>query len=459
VPLDPARQHHRPTLARGLVALAAEHRHLGAGVAKGLEETTAVDDVPRVRRVGAVPADPEAPHPGSVGIPSPQPEGALITAASALEVLAVSHAPTPWGAERRLLDLAPELRDRGIVLTLAAPDGELAGLWRALGLRHVRIRPASAQGLRRDDGSRPGPVQLAGQTAETLRAAVALRRLARSTGAHLLHSHGLTAHLEVAIAGRLARRPVVLDLHDIVVPGVGRRVLDTAARLADTVIANSAATAATVTAGRVEIVNPGVDRDRFHPAPADWRVRAELTAAPAAPLVAILGRVDPEKGIDVVLRAVAAVPDCHLAVVGAPNVAGAEFGAGLERLGAALLGDRVRFTGARADVPDVLRAVDVLVNASQAEPFGRTVLEAQACGVPVIGTRSGGIPEFVRDGESGLLVPPGDVDALAAALRRLLDSSPLRDAVRAGGLANAERLAVPNQVEKVAAIYRRVAGR
>jgi glycosyltransferase involved in cell wall biosynthesis len=225
------------------------------------------------------------------------------------------------------------------------------------------------------------------------------------------------------------------------------------------VIANSGATAATVTGGRVEIVNPGVDLDRFHPGSVDARLRAELSSDPAAPLVAILGRIDPEKGIDVVLRAVAALPGGHVVVVGAPNVAGAEFGAGLEHLGAELLGDRVRFTGARADVPEVLRAVDVVVNASRAEPFGRTVLEAQACGVPVIGTRSGGIPEFVTDGESGLLVPPGDVDALAGALRRLFESSTLRSTVRAGGLANAERLAVPNQVEKVAAIYRRVARR
>jgi glycosyltransferase involved in cell wall biosynthesis len=302
-------------------------------------------------------------------------------------------------------------------------------------------------------------VQVARQGAETVRAATVLRRLARDVGADLLHSHGLTAHLEVALAGRLARRPVVLDLHDIVVPGVGRRVLSTAARLAHTVIANSAATAATVTGGRIEIVHPGVDTDRFHPAPPAPRVRASLTSDPAAPLVAILGRVDPEKGVDVVLRAAAALPDVHVAVVGAPNVAGEAFGAELARLGAELLGDRVRFVGPRADVPDVLRAVDVLVNASRAEPFGRTVLEAQACGVCVIGTRSGGIPEFVRDGESGVLVPPGDVDALAGALRRLLGDRALRATLRDGGLATAERLAVPNQADAVAAIHRRAAAR
>jgi glycosyltransferase involved in cell wall biosynthesis len=294
----------------------------------------------------------------------------------------------------------------------------------------------------------------------TLGAAGRIARLARRLGVDLIHSHALTAHVEVALAGRLARIPTVVDLHDIVVPGVGRKVLGLAARLTDVVIANSAATASTVSTGRVEVINPGVDLDRFHPGTADESVRAALARDPAAPIVGILGRVDPEKGIDVVLRAVAALDGelaaTQVAVVGAPNVAGEDFAAGLRVLGEQLLGGRVRFTGARSDVPDVYRALDVLVNASRAEPFGRTVLEAQASGVPVIGTRSGGIPEFVSDGTSGLLVPPGEPEALADALRRLLTDADLRARVVAGGVASAADRAVPVQAARVADVYRSV---
>ena len=68
----------------------------------------------------------------------------------------------------------------------------------------------------------------------------------------------------------------------------------------------------------------------------------------------------------------------------------------------------------------------MLVNASASEPFGLSVLEAQACGVPVIGTDAGGIPEFVTDGETGLLVAPGQPDALAAGLNRMLGAPELR---------------------------------
>ena len=76
-------------------------------------------------------------------------------------------------------------------------------------------------------------------------------------------------------------------------------------------------------------------------------------------------------------------------------------------------------SGAATTSPDVLRALDILVNCSPAEPFGRSVLEAQATGLAVIGMRQGGIPEFVADGETGLLVEPGDVTRLAAAITEL----------------------------------------
>ena len=380
-----------------------------------------------------------------------------------LDVLAVSHADAPWGAERRLLDLAPALGELGVTLVLCSPPGALADTWRGAGLRWVPSPSVDRAGLRRPDGRRARPVTMAAEAWATARASWRVARLARRLDVDLLHSHALNAHAEVALAARLARRPAVLDLHDIVMPGLGRRVLAGAARLADSVIANSAATASTVVGARVTVVNPGVDRTRFVPGPADPALRAELAVDTDAPLVAILGRVDPEKGIDVVLRAVARLDGelaaAQVVVVGAPNVADEAFDDGLRSLGRELLGDRARFVGARDDVPAVLRAVDVVVNASRAEPFGRTVLEAQSSGVPVIGTDSGGIPEFVVQGESGLLVPPGDPDALAAALSRVLGDPAARARLIAGGLEVADARTVPAQAAKVADVYRAAVSR
>ena len=194
------------------------------------------------------------------------------------------------------------------------------------------------------------------------------------------------AHLEVALAGTVARRPVVLDLHDLVEEGLGRRVLRLAARLATVSLANSSATAQTVggESSKVRVVHPGVDTDRFFPTAADPAIRAQLSARPEAPLVGILGRIDPNKGVQTLVEAMAR-PDAnlgranlsraHLVVIGREHVGSADFAAELRRRADELLGDRVRFIGPRDDVPDVLRALDIMINASRHEPFGRTVLE------------------------------------------------------------------------------------
>ena len=98
----------------------------------------------------------------------------------------------------------------------------------------------------------------------------------------------------------------------------------------------------------------------------------------------------------------------------------------MERLARALgLSDRVRFLGYRQDVPALLRQCDVFVLPSLWEPFGIALVEAMVLGMPVLACRSGGVPEVVRDGETGLLVPPGDADAMAAGLQRLLSDEAL----------------------------------
>ena len=82
---------------------------------------------------------------------------------------------------------------------------------------------------------------------------------------------------------------------------------------------------------------------------------------------------------------------------------------------------QVQWLGFRRDVPEILAACDIFALASVDEPFGRVYVEAMASGLPTIGTRSGGVPEIVLDGETGLLVPPADVDALAKAQRQSQD--------------------------------------
>jgi glycosyltransferase involved in cell wall biosynthesis len=137
---------------------------------------------------------------------------------------------------------------------------------------------------------------------------------------------------------------------------------------------------------------------------------------PASRVGGVVARLRPEKGVDVFLAAASIVakrlPNTDFVVVGDGPQRGA-----LCRLATDLLGhERIRFLGARPDGPRLLAGFDVLVVPSRHEGTPLVVLEAFASGVPIVATRTGGIPEQIRDGVDGLLVAPGDAESLADAV-------------------------------------------
>jgi len=378
-----------------------------------------------------------------------------------LRVLEVSYSRQVWGAELATMALAGPLAARGIDLTLGSPPGgDLEEHWRRLGLPFVPLDFSARQGIRGEGAQgRPSPRQFAAELATTAQSVRAIARAAR--GFDLVHSNSLWAHLDCALAGRLARRPVILELYDLVRPGLGRQVLTAAAGLSTVAIAISQAVADIIGprgARHVRIVALSVDLDRFGPGPAPVGVRSQLTADVDAPLVGIVGRIDPEKGVDVLVRAMGSLTGgaarAHLVVVGSGGLAPDGFPERVRAEAQEVLGERVRFVGRSADVPGTMRALDVLVNASVAEPFGLSVLEAQATGVAVVGTAAGGIPDFVFDGDNGLLVPPRDVDALAKALERLVTDDELRARLAARGRATALGRGIEARADTIAHIYR-----
>jgi len=169
--------------------------------------------------------------------------------------------------------------------------------------------------------------------------------------------------------------------------------------------------------------------------PAD-EVRARLDLA--GPLLAFAGRINAQKALDVLLESLAQVEGPSLALAGdGPELPR------LERLATALgLDGRVRFLGARTrtEVLELFRAADAAVLSSAWENFPHTVVEALAVGTPVVGTAVGGVAEVVRDGENGLLVPPGDPAAFAEALRRVLGDDALRGRLHAAAAPSVEHL-------------------
>jgi len=186
-------------------------------------------------------------------------------------------------------------------------------------------------------------------------------------------------------------------------------------------------------------------------------MRGRLTSDERAPLVGIVGRIDPEKGVDTLVRAMSLLhgpaASAHLVVVGAAGVGPHGFAGQVQAEAERLLGERVRFVGRIDDVPEVLRALDVLVNASVAEPFGLSVLEAQATGVAVVGTDSGGIPEFVFDGDNGLLVSSADPEAMAGALERLIGDPGLRARLAERGRETASERGIGRRADRLAEVF------
>ena len=163
-------------------------------------------------------------------------------------------------------------------------------------------------------------------------------------------------------------------------------------------------------------------------------IRREFAIPDDAPVVGIVGHVQEWKGQLLVAEAVARarrqVPALRCLVVGGVHKFGAAYG---ERLRARIaepdLAGHVVLTGARRDVAACLDAMDVAIHASNREPFGRVLLEAMAVGKPLVAPREGGPTEIVADGETGLLVPPRDTEALAAAMVTLLEDPARRAAM------------------------------
>lgn len=208
--------------------------------------------------------------------------------------------------------------------------------------------------------------------------------------------------------------------------------------------------------GQYRVVFSGIDLGPY-PAARALRAatRAALGLADTDLAVAAVGRLEPIKGfayfVDAAARLAGTAPNARFFLVGG----GAE-GAAL-RARAAPLGARFQALGARADVPALMAAFDVLVVPSVNEGMGRVVLEAGAAGVPVVASRVGGIPDIVRDGGTGLLVPPRDSAAIADAVTRIAGDPDGRRAMGERARAAVDpHYSLENMVAKIEAIYEEV---
>ncbi len=264
----------------------------------------------------------------------------------------------------------------------------------------------------------------------------------------LVHSFGTYPNLFALPAARMARVRSVAAIRDTGdhLSAWRRRLQRQACALADRVAANAFAVrehlvAEGYEANRLSVIHNGIDVERFGGTASAARVRAQLGVPARAPLVAMLARLTGLKGAEYFLQAAAlaaqSAPEARFLVVGDGGClgpGGPDYRGQLEAMAGRLgIGERVVFAGFRTDVPELLQAVTVAVQPSLSEGLSNVVLEAMAAGLPVVATEVGGNGEMVEHGVSGLLVPPRDAGALAAAIGRLLAEPALARSLGAAG--------------------------
>ena len=286
-----------------------------------------------------------------------------------------------------------------------------------------------------------------------------LYRLIRATKPDLLHLHSrIGADVMGGLAGRLCGVPIVHSrrqdnpekpwmvalkyrLHDRVVAiseGIGQVLLSEG-----------------LPAEKLRVVRSAVDtRPYQQPADLPW-FRSEFGLPEDALTVGVVAQFIARKGHRFLLEAMPGLlkrfPNLHLLFFGK----GPEEGALRETAARLGLETHVQFAGFRDDLPRVLPCLDLLVHPAEREGLGVSLLQASSAGLPIVASRAGGIPEAVRDGLNGLLVPPGDVAALREAISRLLAEPELaRRLGKAGRELVAREFSVEGMVEGNLSVYR-----
>jgi len=300
---------------------------------------------------------------------------------------------------------------------------------------------------------RSGAKSLADLLAFPLRSVHCAYQLAdviRQRDVRLVYINGPRTLVAGVLAARLTGLPSLFHLHMTMIRGADVFVATRAACRATKIIACSETAAAALLEHdrrlekRTQVIyspvrKPG--RSRSFESPDNPASGVIAASAAGATVLGLVGRTTPGKGHHVLLEAAARLiergRDVHLVIVGAPDANSAEDAAYLARLKELARGlgleSRIRWTGYQVDPDPYYRTFDVLVMPSTVrEGLGLVALEAMQWGVPVVGSRLGGILEIVKDGVNGLLFTAGDSTALAETLERLLADSALSARLQAG---------------------------
>jgi glycosyltransferase involved in cell wall biosynthesis len=361
-------------------------------------------------------------------------------------VLYLSHAFMVGGAEEMVLNLVRHLPHRFepavTCINRAGPIGE-----------EIRQTGVPFQVLDLDPGLRH-PWHLLG-----------IERHLRQLRPDIVHTFLLTASLYGRLAAILARVPIIVGTevniyeHKRAHHAFAERLL---MRGTDRVVVSAESVREFYVAqvhadpAAVDVIYNAVDWSQLATTTTRGELRASVGVPDRAPLAGIIARLTEQKAHRHLLDALAQTPSLatlHLLVIGDGELRD-DLRNRVERLG---LSQRVHFLGARRDLGNLIAAIDLFVMPSLWEGLPLSMVLAMGAGLPVVASRVAGIPEVVRDGVTGLLVPPADVEALGAALARLLGDPALRQTLGAAAAAFVRpRFGVDGYVESVSGLYDRL---
>ena len=298
--------------------------------------------------------------------------------------------------------------------------------------------------------------------------AARLAHYARRHGCSVIHlNNALNSQMYGVLAARIAGARCVCSYRGY---GYPSRIVRTLGSMVDRYIACSKPIrdhlieAACVPEEKIAFLYDPVDTEKFSPEGPQADLEALFRVPRGRRVIAIFGRLVPWKGHEVFLRAarlvLEAIPDTHAMIVGDVSDGDPAYGERLRQMAGELgIADRTTFTGFRADVPQLMRASEILVHASlEPEPFGTALLEGMACGRPYVAMDEGGPAEMITTGKQGLLVRPDAPEAMAGALVTLLTQTELAAAFgRAAREHCVERFSAPVIAREHVELYHEVA--
>ncbi len=337
----------------------------------------------------------------------------------ALNLLLVSG-PASGGIRTHLEALVTGLPERGCRVRYAGPES-------------VRL-PHGVERQPFEIGDRPRPLH-------DFAALHSLRGIIAGVRPDVVHAHGLKAGLLAALG--VHRRPFLITFHNLVRSGplanLARRAFRSAHGIAVSGAVQDSLTAAGITMRSLTVIPCGVDLHRFAPLERPIEV---------PPCVAFAGRLTEEKGVPVVLE----VARC---LQGTVRIVVAGDGPLRPVVEAAAAAGSLEYLGPLDDLVPFYHTANMLLAPSHSEGQGLAVVEAMACGLPVIASRVGGLAEVVADGKTGVLLPVGDVDAMVSTIRALVADPALMKVMGEAGHRRAVRFySQDRMLDRLAECYR-----